>query len=94
MTSLLIFFIVFYGGQQYTRFRMFYSHCVGLGGTTMNWVSLVRNHLPPDPHLQWHTTRLILASMHILYYTLNESKSGMQIDSGEWNAIHERQVLL
>lgn len=41
-----------------------------------SWVCLVRNHFPADPNVQWNATRLLLASMHIQYYTLNESEGG------------------
>ena len=51
VTSLLTFFIVFYGSQCYSRLQSFFASCVGLGGTAMNWVGLVRNHLPRDGNL-------------------------------------------
>ena len=63
VTSLLTFFLVFYGSNAYGRLQMFYGHCVGIGGTCMNWVCLVRNNLPPEKDLQWNCTRLLLASM-------------------------------
>ena len=31
--GLLVFFIVFYGSQCYSRMQMFFGHCVGLSGT-------------------------------------------------------------
>jgi len=93
MTALLTFFIVFYGSQSYARFRFFYSHCVGLGGVTMNWTTLVRNHLPRDRQLQWNATRLILLSMHLLYYTLKESDSGASISGKEEATLFQRELL-
>lgn len=73
VTGLLVFFIVFYGSQCYNRMQMFFGHCIGLSGTTMNWVELVHNGLRGDPALHWNCVRHILAALHILYYTLNES---------------------
>jgi hypothetical protein len=67
-------FIVFYGNQQYTRFLGFYNYCCGLGGITMDWATLVRNHLPHDQTLQWNAMRLPLAAVHIMFFTLNESR--------------------
>ena len=94
MTSLLTFFIVFYGSQSYTRFRMFYSHTVGLHGTIMNWVCLVRNHLPRDAdNLHWNATRLILASLHVMYFTLAESTDGANLSEAELKAIYDRELL-
>ena len=93
VTALLTFFIVFYGSQSYARFRFFYSHCVGMSGTAMNWTTLVRNHLPRDGQLQWNATRLILASMHLQYYTLNDSAAGAAISADEERRILERNLL-
>ena len=36
-SSLLTFFIVFYGQQSYTRYYMFYQHCIGMNGAIMEW---------------------------------------------------------
>lgn len=93
VTGLLTFFLVFYGSQSYGRFRFFYSHCVGLSGTAMNWTTLVRNHLPRDRLLQWNVTRLMLASMHLQYYTLNESADGAEISAKEEGVLYERELL-
>jgi len=93
ITGLLTFFIVFYGSQCYGRFNTFYGHCVGISGNVMNFVALVRNHFPADPNVQWNATRLLLASMHIQYYTLNESSGGAAIDPEEWDKIIKRSLL-
>ena len=98
VTSLLTFFIVFYGSQSYGRMQKFYSHCVGLGGTCMNWSALVRNTFPqvdgqPNKDTQWNAVRLVLASMHIQYYTLNESEGGAAITPEEWKLIVGRNLL-
>jgi hypothetical protein len=65
VTGLLTFFLVFYGSQSYGRFNTFYGHCVGLGGSCMNWVALVKLHFPDNPNTQWNAVRLILAAMHV-----------------------------
>jgi len=93
VTALLTFFLVFYGSQSYSRLNMFFGHCVGIGGNVMNWVCLVRNHFPADPNVQWNATRLLLASMHIQYYTLNESEGGAAITAEEWDTIKKRNLL-
>ena len=48
ITGMLTFFLVFYGSQCFNRMQMFFGHCVGLGGTCMNWIALVRLHFPND----------------------------------------------
>lgn len=93
VTSLLTFFIVFYGSQCYSRMQSFYESSVGLMGCAMNWVGLVRNHLPRDGNLQWNATRLMLASMHIMYYTSQTSEGGKDISATEWKSIVDRQLL-
>jgi len=79
VTGLLTFFLVFYGSQSYSRLNI--------------WVCLVRNHFPADPNVQWNATRLLLASMHIQYYTLNESEGGAAITAEEWETIKKRNLL-
>lgn len=93
VTTLLTFFIVFYGNQCYGRMQMFYGHCVGLGGTCMNWACLVRNHFPDEPNVQWNAARLMLASMHIMYYTMNTSEDGPSMSESEWNTVRSRHLL-
>ena len=62
-TSLLIFFIVFYASQCYNRFFTMFMHTVGIGGTSMVWVGLVKLHITDDRNVQWNTTRYILAAI-------------------------------
>ena len=85
---------------------MFFGHCVGLGGAMMNWVALVRVHFPADPDRRWNATRMLLAAMHIQYYTIN-AKFGRQSDlhtskataqeepisDDEWQLMRERHLL-
>jgi hypothetical protein len=72
---------------------MFYDYCCALGGITMDWATLVRNHLPYDHTLQWNATRLPLASVHIMFFTLNVSLSGESIHADEWDVIVSRAWL-
>ena len=96
--GLLVFFTVFYSNNCFTRFFTLYSHCVGLGGATMEWVSLVKGyasriHGVDDNQLSalmWNSTRHILASMHILYYSLNEDN---MISEDEWRMCVARNLL-
>ena len=87
--SLLVFFLVFYGNQCYTRFFQMYGHCVGIGGATMQWVALVKLHLPQRPDLQWNAVRFILAASHVEYYSL----SGGELTDQEWMIITGRDLL-
>lgn len=92
--QLLTFFLVFYVGNAYSRLNMFYGHCVGLSGSTMDWVGLVHNYVPPNRDVQWNCIRCILASMHIIYYSLNESSDGAPaISDEEWGLLRSRNLL-
>ena len=93
VTSLLTFFIVFYGGSMYGRYQTFYGHCVGLGGDCMNWVCLVRNHCPQDKAVRWNCTRFVLSCVHVLYFSLNEPAPGEpDIGEEEWDIMRERHL--
>lgn len=92
--TLLFFFTVFYGNASYARFYQLYGHCVGIGGTTMEWVSLVKAHsmgLAESARVaaQWNAVRLVLAATHLLYYTLH----GENISEDEWKMIMVRDLL-
>jgi predicted membrane chloride channel (bestrophin family) len=92
--SLLVFFVVFYGSQSYARLQMFWGHCVGLSGTTMNWVALVQTSLGQcDAGTKWNCTRYVVAALHVLYYTLNFSSGGSGVSSEEWSIIQTRGLL-
>jgi len=93
-TGLLTFFIVFYSGQCYTRFQLFYGHCVGIGGGCMSWAALVRTSLPMDPCLRWNVMRLVLASVHVLFYGLNSGGGpAVPVTDDEWEAMRKRHLL-
>ena len=87
-TSLLIFFIVFYASQCYNRFFTMFMHTVGIGGTSMVWVGLVKLHITDDRNVQWNTTRYILAAIHVLYYELDDG-----MDEDDWETIRGRKLL-
>lgn len=54
----------------------------------MNWVGMVRNHLPRDPMLQWNATRLVIGAVHIQYYSLDDG--GAPIGEDEWEMMRDR----
>jgi hypothetical protein len=96
VTSLLTFFIVFYGTQCYARFQKYYTHCVGMGGVCQEWTALVSLTIPDDGARRWNAVRLILASMHILLYSLDtnkDPKDPCEITFEEWKRMVERELL-
>ena len=90
---LLFFFIVFYNNNSYQRFYQLYGHTVGMGGKVMEWTSLVKSHSLGETAehrwAQWHSVRLMLAGMNILYYSL----FGTGVDKDEWKKMNERDLL-
>lgn len=123
-TTMLVFFLVFYGGQccaplmlpraphatlhpvwpsvdahpasshgvprgSDTRFFTMYSHCVGIAGSIMCWVAMVKLHLADDANVRWNAVRFMLAAAHVEYYGL----SGNQLTSEEWLVVKGRDLL-
>ena len=66
-SSLLTFFIVFYGQQSYARYYQFYGHCIWINGDIMEWVARVRTHFGGDKAAEWNATRYMLAALHVHY---------------------------
>jgi hypothetical protein len=107
--SLLVFFLVFYGSQCYNRLQMFYAQCVGIGGSSMNWVALVKTKLLDEPNTRWNAVRYMLAANHVLYYSLNADSNPQpprksasdypqlprksDLSDEEWNIITSRGLL-
>ena len=89
-SSLVVFFIVFYSSQCYSRFFDMYKACVGVGGTTMCFVSLLKLHLPADDGIRWNCIRFLLAAQHYVYYTL---RPGGKVTDEEWDIIFDRHLL-
>ena len=65
--GLLTFFLVFYSVQCFQRFYTLYERCVFLGGSLMEWVSLVRTHLDCDAESEWNATRYMLGALCVHY---------------------------
>lgn len=89
--SLLVFFLVFYTITEYSRYKDFFGHTVGVSGACMQWAALVKLHLPssPEGHLHWNATRLVLASMQMMYYAIH----GAGVDDREWQVLMARDLL-
>ena len=92
-TPLLAFFLVFYVGEAYSRMNFFWAQCIGLRGTCMNWAACVRNNFPRQPDKQWNCSRLLLASMHIIYYQINDDEGGEFLGDDEWDRMVKRHLL-
>ena len=92
-TPLLAFFLVFYVGEAYSRMNFFWEQCIGLRGTCMNWAACVRNNFPRNPDQQWNSSRLLIASMHIIYYQINDDEGSNQLGDDEWDRMVNRHLL-
>ena len=90
-TSLLTFFLVFYSGNCYTRYYAFYNRCMGMSGSVVAYVGLLRVHFPKaTPEKLWNLARYQVASIYMLYFQL----SGGASDGGKRVTESEYRVLL
>jgi len=86
--GLLQFFIVFYGQQSYARYYSFYTHCIGMNGSIMEWCAQVRTHMGGDKASEWNATRYMLAALHVHYAGIDGFFGSM-----EWETMHALSLL-
>lgn len=100
-TSLLTFFVVFYGGNCYTRFYALHSHCVAISGCVSEWAYLIHEHFSDAPSsAKWNMMRLMLGGMQVHYAFLGgEGQRGLlgeevkAVTKNEWRAIRRHNFL-
>jgi len=86
-TSLLTFFLVFYSGNCFSRYYAFYNECMGMSGSAMQYVGLLRVHFPKaPPEVMFNLSRHVLASVYVLYFQLSggASAGGKTVTDSEW----------
>ena len=86
-TSLLTFFLVFYSGNCFQRYYMFYGKCTGMAGCIMCWCGLLRVYFPKaKPDVLWNLSRHAIASVYLLYFQLagGASDGGKLVTESEW----------
>ena len=96
LSSLLTFFVVFYGGNCYSRYFTFYGSCTGMVGALGEWAYLIRAHFDASPPtVKWNMLRLMLASMEIQLANLGgaDDQGGKGISDEEWNMIRRHGFL-
>lgn len=96
VASLLTFFLVFYGGQCYTRYFQFYGSCVGLAAALGDWAYLVRAHFDAfSPAVKWNLLRLMLAALEIQFASLHgcDSAGAKGLTEAEWSVIGQHGLL-
>ena len=71
-SSLLVFFVVFYGGNCYARFYDMWAQCTELVNLTFEWTARVSFVFDGKEHadLKWHVARLMLAAFAMLFKQL------------------------
>jgi len=95
-TSLLVFFLVFYSGNCFTRYYTFYGKCTGMGGCVMSWVGLLRVYFPKaTPTQMWNLSRYVVASVYVLYFQLagGASDGGKLVTDQEWYVLVQTSLL-
>lgn len=95
-TSLLVFFLVFYSGNCYTRYYELYGKCTGMAGCVMSWVGLLRVQFPTASAKQlWNLSRYVLSSVYLLYFQLagTASDGGKIVTDKEWAVLMHTSLL-
>jgi len=62
----------------------------------MEWVSLVKQHMPNEPGVLWNCTRFMLAAMNVEYYGLRDDPddpTSKGVDDDEWKIIQSRNLI-
>jgi len=103
VNAILVFFLVFYGGNCYNRYFNFYHACIGMYNCAVSWAGLVCVYLPNATQEEWwNVCRHFVASGYIIYFELEAaSVGGSSIAISEWsilfrlNLVHpdERQIV-
>jgi hypothetical protein len=96
LSSLLTFFVVFYGGNCYNRYYQFYGACTGLVGAMGEWAYLIRAHFDAQPStVKWNILRLMMASMELQFANLGgaDATGSKAISEDEWLGIRSRGFL-
>lgn len=93
-TPLLVFFLVFFSGNCYTRYFAFYEACMGMQKTVSLWTGLVRVFFPSGSAKQlWNLSRHAIASVYLLYFEFGAGVDGATIGETEWAIIFRTGLL-
>lgn len=95
-TKFLVFFLVYYGGQCYTRYFNMYNSCMGMSGSVQCWVGLCRVYFPTaTPDVLWNLCRHMVASVYMLYFELGglASDGGRVITEAEWSVLFRSSLI-
>ena len=90
LLSLATFFLVFYTGECYSRFYQLHYDCIGILGAMLDWTSDVKLHFPSDKTLQWNLCRLMLCSLQITFFSLDEKK---MVDGSQWDSMQSNNLI-
>ncbi|KAL1518691.1 hypothetical protein AB1Y20_002978 [Prymnesium parvum] len=93
---LLVLFLASYCAHCFARYYSFYSSCTGMSGCVMAWVGLLRVHFPAASAVQlWNLSRLLVASVYLLYFHLAEraAASAKLVTEQEWMLLAHTQLL-
>jgi len=95
-TTFLVFFLVYYGSQCYTRYYTMYTACMSMAGDVQCWVGLCRVYFPnATPDILWNLSRHMVASVYFLYFELGglASEGGRVITEAEWSVLFRSSLI-
>ena len=93
-TGLIVFFLVFYGSQCYTRYFTLYSACMDMSGAVQSWVGLCRVYFPTaSAEVLWNLCRHVVASVYFLYFELGGGGVDRVITEAEWSVLFRSSLV-
>jgi len=96
-TTLLLFFLVYFGGNCFTRYFEFYEACMGMQGAVQEWVGLMRIYLPhANSELLWALSRHMVASVYFLYFEeggLPANDRVKLLNETEWGVLSRSRLI-
>ena len=95
-TTFLIFFLVYYGGNCFSRYYTMYKACMDMAGDVQSWVGLCRVYFPTaTPDILWNLSRHMVASVYFLYFELGglASDGGRVITEAEWSVLFRSSLI-
>jgi predicted membrane chloride channel (bestrophin family) len=94
--NLLIIFLVYYGGNCYSRYFEMYEQCMAMAGDVACWVGLCRVYFPQaNADILWNLSRHMVASVYFLYFELGglASDGGRVITEAEWSVLFRSSLI-
>jgi len=95
-TTLLVFFVVYYGGSCYGRYYELYDACMGMAADVQCWVGLTHVYFPrATPDQLWGLSRHMVASVYFLYFEASGlvSNGSLTLPEAYWGVLSRSRLI-